>query len=125
MPARVYTCGSEDASALEKLMSYDPYLDMSLSEQQIAALKDNESANVIFARQDYNIRDGISTNLDVKKYYLYLSASDEFLEKADKKLRESIKSIARADKVTEDKVIALVEGDRQQSELGVGSIFGE
>ncbi len=124
MPARVYTCDSADANELKKLMEYDPYLDKDLNEGQLAGLKNDEMANIIFARQDYSIKDGISINLDTKKYYLYLSASDEFLEKAGKKLKSSIKSIARADKETEDKVIGIVEGERSQSEQGLGAIFG-
>ena len=124
MPARVYTCDSGDANELKKLMEYDPYLDKNLNEEQLAGLKNDEQANVIFARQDYNIKDGISLNLDTKKYYLYLSASDEFLEKADKKLKSSIKNIERADKETEEKIIGIVEGERQQSEQGLGAIFG-
>ena len=124
MPARVYACSTEDSSALKKLMEYDPYLDNSLNEQQLTQLRSDEQANIIFARQDYSIKDGISISLDPKKYYLYLSASDEFLEKADKKLKASIKSIERADKDTEAKVISLVESERQESEQGLGLIFG-
>ncbi len=105
-------------------MEYDPYLDKNLNEEQLVKLKDDVQANVIFARQDYNIKDGISLNLDEKKVYLYLSAVEEFLEKADKKLKSSIKSIARADAETETKIISIVETERSQSEQGLGLIFG-
>ena len=46
------------------------------------------------------------------------------MEKADKKLKSSIKSIKRADPETEKAVIAIVEGERESSEEGLGSIFG-
>ncbi len=124
MPSRVYTCDAAETNALTKLMSYDPYLDKSLSEEKIAEIKKDPEANIIFARQDYNIKDGVSIGLDRNKSYLYLSASDEFLEQADKKLKNTIKSIERADKETEEKVIKLVEGERSSSEEGLGSIFG-
>lgn len=124
MPSRVYTCDVADNSALSKLMSYDPYLDKSLSNEKIIEIKNDPDANIIFARQDYAIKDGISLGLDRNKYYLYLSASDEFLVQADKKLKSSIKSIARADSETEAKVITVVEGERSSSEEGLGSIFG-
>ncbi|MEM0201470.1 MAG: hypothetical protein QXD23_03630 [Candidatus Micrarchaeaceae archaeon] len=124
MPARVYTCDVKDNSELSKLMAYDPYLDKSLNSEQLAEIKKDPEANVIFARQDYNIKDGISLGLDRSKYYLYLSASEEFLEHADKKLKKLIKSIQRADKETEEKVITVVEGERSSSEEGLGSIFG-
>ncbi len=53
-----------------------------------------------------------------------MSASEEFLDQADKKLKNIIKSIKRADKETEQKVIEIVEGERSSSEEGLGSIFG-
>ena len=124
MSARIYICDAIENSALNKLMSYDPYLDKTLNEQQIIELKKDPDANIIFARQDYMIKDGISVGLERDKYYLYISASDEFLEKADKKLKSSIKSIKRADPEIEKTVIAIVEGERESSEEGLGSIFG-
>lgn len=124
MSVRVYICDATENSALNKLMSYDPYLDKTLNEQQIIELKKDPEANIIFARQDYMVKDGISVGLERDKYYLYISASDEFLEKADKKLKSSIKSIKRADPETEKIVIAIVEGERESSEEGLGSIFG-
>jgi hypothetical protein len=105
-------------------MEYDPYLDKSLGEEQLSKLKDDAQANIIFARQDYMIKDGISTNLDTKKCYLYLSASEEFLELADKKLKVSLKSIARADTETEAKVISIIETEMSDSDAGLGLIFG-
>ena len=124
MPSRVYICDIADNNALIKLMSYDPYLDKSLSDEKIAEIKNDPEANIIFARQDYNIKDGISIGLERDKSYLYLSASEEFLNQADKKLKNLIKSIKRADKETEQKVIEIVEGERSSSEEGLGSIFG-
>lgn len=124
MPERVYTCDAQDGEALKKLMSYDPYLDKSLSDEQLAKLKNDKEANVIFARQTYMIKDGISVNLDDKKYYLYLSASEEFLQQADGKLKKSITSVQRADPATETKVIGMIEKERTDSETGLGSIFG-
>ncbi|MGC8479064.1 MAG: hypothetical protein ACP5M9_00100 [Candidatus Micrarchaeia archaeon] len=124
MPSRVYLCDATENSALTKLMAYDPYLDKSLNEEQLSKIKEDPEANIIFARQDYIIKDGVSIGLERDKYYLYLSASEDFLEKADKKLKSKIKSIKRADKETEDKVIAVVEGERESSEEGLGSIFG-
>ena len=124
MPARVYICDFSHNSELSKLLAYDPYLDKTLNEQQLSELKKDLSANVIFARQDYVLKDGISLGLDRTKNYLYLSASEEFLEKADKKLKEKITGIIRADKETEEKIIKTVEGERESSEEGLGSIFG-
>ncbi len=58
---------------MKKLLEYDPYLDKSLSPEQLSKLKDDSYANIIFARQDYWIKDGISLGLDREKNYLILS----------------------------------------------------
>lgn len=105
-------------------MAYDPYLDKSFSVEQLQALKGDAEANVIFARQDYQVKDGLALSLEREKYYLILSAADDFLEKADKKLKEHIPSIKRVEPELEKKIIATVESERQQSEQGLGSIFG-
>ena len=95
-----------------------------MSPEQLAKLKTDELANVIFARQDYQLKDGISLGLDREKYYLYLSAVEEFFEKAEKKLKASIPSLQRVDPELEQKVIATLEGERKESEEGLGLIFG-
>jgi NAD+--asparagine ADP-ribosyltransferase len=154
MSARIYTCDSSKKSDLQKMMSYDPYLDASLIpsipkewddpkylkqhpeveqeattrkkqvEEAITKLKNDEMANVIFARQDYKIKDGISLDLDRNKLYLYISASDEFLEKADKKLKASGLGIERVDSELEKKIITEIEEEQAKGESGFGYIFG-
>ena len=124
MPGRVYSCNSGDAQALKKLLEYDPYLDNTVTPEQLNKIKDDVMANVIFARQDYQLKDGISLGLDRGKYYLYLSAVDDFFENAEKKLKQGIPSITRVDQELEAKVIATLEGERKESEEGLGLIFG-
>jgi hypothetical protein len=121
---RVYVCGREDSEKLKKLLEYDPYLDKNLNIDQIDALKKDHEANIIFARQDYWLKDGISLGLDREKYYLILSAVDEFLEDAEKKLMKSVPSIKRAESEVEGKVILEIEKERSESEQGLGMIFG-
>lgn len=125
IPSRVYSCDTADHQKLKTLMEYDPYLDKSLSEEQLSKLRTDEEANVIFARQDYRIKDGISLDLDREKYYLYLSASDEFLDKAEKKLKKNIPSIRREEPEREERIINEIETERTESEQGLGLIFGE
>ena len=105
-------------------MSYDPFLDKSKTPEQLAEIKKDENATVIFARQDYWIKDGITLGLDREKSYLVLSAMDSFLEKAELKLKESIPSIKRADAEIEAKVVAQIDKERNESESGLGMIFG-
>lgn len=124
MPARVYVCDEKEMEKLKSLMEYDPYLDKSKTEAELAALKQDKNANIIFARQDYQIKDGISLGLEKDKYYLYISANEEFLTLAEPKLKSSIESARRADPETEKKIISTIEEEISNSETGIGSIFG-
>ncbi|MDE1860898.1 MAG: hypothetical protein KGH72_04255 [Candidatus Micrarchaeota archaeon] len=105
-------------------MAYDPYLDKSLSEEQLNTIRKDEQANVIFARQDYQIKDGLSLGLERERCYLIISATDDFLDKADKKLKASVPGIKRVDPELEKRIVATVEDERHESEQGLGMIFG-
>lgn len=124
VPARVYECDASEVSALKKMLEYDPYLDKALTEEDLKKIKNDPEANVIFARQDYLLRDGASLSMDSSKYFLYLSASDDFLNAAEKKLKGNIKSIKRLDQDNERKVIETIEDERTKAEEGFGAIFG-
>ncbi|MDE1823141.1 MAG: hypothetical protein KGH50_02345 [Candidatus Micrarchaeota archaeon] len=124
MGMRVYSCEAKDAGALKQLLEYDPYLDKSKSEAELAGLKDDPNANIIFARQDYWLKDGTSLGLDRGMYYLTMSAPDEFLEKGEKKLKEGIGSLKRVEPELEAKIIATIEEERKESEQGIGLLFG-
>lgn len=153
MPARVYVCDSSKASNLKKLLEYDPYLDQNLipsipkewddpkyfethpetkakADEQMKKIEESrkkllndEDMNIIFARQDYLVKEGISLELDREKIYLYLSASEDFLVKAEKKLRANIEGIQRVDAETEKKIIATIDEERLRAESGIGLIF--
>ncbi|MDE1855132.1 MAG: hypothetical protein KGH57_02310 [Candidatus Micrarchaeota archaeon] len=154
IPARVYVLNSSDVTTLKKLLEYDPYLDPNFipkmpkewddaeymkkhpelaqeaSEKKKAAeaamdkLKNDKELNIIFARQDYQIKDGVSLGLDREKSYLYLSADDAFLEAGEAKLKKSITSLQRAPKEIENQIIDGIEHERQKSDQGLGFIFG-
>ena len=124
MPARVYLCDEKDMEKLKALMAYDPYLDKNKTEEELASLKQDKAANVIFARQDYQIKDGISIGMEKDKCYLYLNANEEFLALAEPKLLSAIENAKRADPETEKKVISMIEEEISNSESGIGSIFG-
>lgn len=150
MPIHIYECNKEKVEELKKLLSYDPYLDPNLIpysrelkpgeklsqeeieegkqrernvQENLKKLKEDEYSNIIFARQEYELFDGLSIDLDDKKYYLYLKANDEFLEKADKLLDKKL-GIKRANKDVELKVINYVEKEHESANIGFGSIFG-
>ena len=155
IPARAYVLNSSDAAALKKILEYDPYLDPNLIpkipkewddaeymrkhpelEQQAAQkkkeaaeamdkLKNDKEMNLIFARQDYQLKDGISLGLDREKSYLYLSADEAFLEAGEAKLKKNISSLQRAPQDVEKQLIDDIEQERQKSDQGLGFIFGQ
>ena len=124
MPARVYLADIARQQELRKLVTYDPYLDNALKEDDLNKIRDDEMANIIFARQDCTIKEGAALNLDREKVYLYINATDEFLEKADRKLKATIQGIERADQEIEQKIIASINEEQSKAETGFGFIFG-
>lgn len=124
MPARVYVASISKLQDLKKLINYDPYLDNAIKEEDLAKVRADEMANVIFARQDCQIKEGAAVGLDREKAYLYVNANDEFLEKADKKIKMQIEGAERADAETEQKVIAQINEELSKAESGFGSLFG-
>lgn len=124
MGMRVYSCDSKDAQALKQLLEYDPFLDKSKTETELAQLKTSDDANIIFARQDYWLKDGTSLGLERELYYLTMSAPDEFLDKGEKKLKASVSSLKRVEPELEAKIIAIIEQERKESEQGIGLLFG-
>jgi predicted component of viral defense system (DUF524 family) len=68
--SRVYECELAKKAELMKILEAEPYADDS------------------FARVGYKIKTGAAVGEDDKKIYVYISGSDEFLKKADEKLKE-------------------------------------
>lgn len=150
---RVYECDESEVKTLKKLLSYDPYLDPNLipklpevsekdraamSEQQRAELKAKEDAasaaskklredkyaNVIFVRQDCDLREGRAIGVENDKSYLYVKATDDFLNLAEERFKKEFKTVKRAPQDVEKKFIALKEEEESKANAGFGSIFG-
>ena len=151
---RVYVLNSSDVAALKKILEYDPYLDPNIapkmpkewdnpdyvqkhpelaqeiaqkkkqSEDAMSNLRNDKEANIIFARQDYQVRDGIALGLEREKSYLYLSADDAFLDAGEVKLKKKIASLERATQNVEKQIIDTIEEEKQKSDQGLGFIFG-
>ncbi len=136
---RVYIFDKGDEEKLKKLLSYDPYTDPSIippgrgddpeREKAIKAnmeklANDDPLYDVIFARQEYSIRDGASLGLDENKIYLYIKANEDFIAKAELKLKKNFESFKRASLEEEQKVIAYIKDEQERSNAGFGMIFG-
>jgi len=93
-------------------------------DEALARLKSDKELNIIFARQDYEIKSGAELGMDPNKQYLYLDFSDDLWDLAEKKLKNAVKSIQRLDQESEKKVIAAIEEERTRSEEGFGLLFG-
>ena len=150
----MYVVDASEAEHLKKLLAYDPYLDPNLiprlpkewddqkyldahpdvakeaeekkrqAGESAKRLREDKEANLIFARQDYLVKDGATMGLDRDKSYLFLSAMEEFLVPAEEKLKKNVKSLKRLDPETERKVIESIEKERESAEQGLGMIFG-
>ncbi len=86
-----------------------------------AILEADPSAADSFARTGYKLRDGTSLGEDKAKLFVYISASDEFVKKADSKLKDVAKALSGADA---ERIIGKIVAEEESAESGLGSIFG-
>lgn len=100
---RVYECDSAKKADVTKILEADPYAEES------------------FARNGYKIKDGGVLGEDKTKFYIYMSASNEFIKKADEKLKDLAKS---APAEVEKRVVEKVQKEEEEAESGFGSMFG-
>lgn len=153
MSERVYTGSKSELEKLKEVLEYDPYLDPiiippssskednmpldKLTDQQrkereekqkqlsesLKKLSESPKGRIIFARQEYNIKDGRTLGL-TGDFYLYLSAPDDFLNGAEDRFKSEFGTIKRADSNEEKKVIDSIREEHENAAKGFGSIFG-
>ncbi len=154
MPEKVYAFDKSDMEKLNKMLAYDPYLDKTLLpdmppeledkkyleqhpemkekaeemrkriEDAKGKLKNDRYLNVIFARQEYSLREGSELGLDNSKCYLYIKANDDFVGRAEDRLKHEFGSFASTDPDTEAKVVKFIHEEQDRANAGFGSIFG-
>lgn len=100
---RIYECESSKKAELTKILEADPYSEGS------------------FARAGYKIKDGTAVGEDKEKLYILVSASDEFLKKADEKLKDIAKP---SDEDVADRVKKKIDEEESSVAAGV-SMFGD
>jgi hypothetical protein len=101
---RAYECELAKKAEIMKILEADPY------------------ATDSFARTGYKVKDGEVLNEDKAKFYIYISASEEFLKKADEKLKPMAQ---RCKEDVEKRVIEKIQAEEASAEAGFGGIFGE
>ena len=104
MMYRVYECEISKKAEVTKVLEADPYAEDS------------------FARSGYKVKEGASVEEDKEKLFIYVSASEEFLKKADEKLKDVAKP---ADDEVQKRVGEKIKAEEAQAEAGFGSIFGD
>ena len=100
---RVYECEMEKKKDLMPILEAD-----SLAEDS-------------FARSGYSLKEGKFLEEDEKKCYLYISASDDFIKKADEKLKDIAKPLSGDD---EKRIVEKFKKEEEQATSGFGDIFG-
>lgn len=101
---RVYECETQKKGEALKLLEADPYADDS------------------FARTGYKVKDGGALGEEKNKTYVYMSASEEFLKKADEKLKGVLH---RCREDAEKRIAGKIKAEEESAESGLWSIFGE
>lgn len=152
MSARVYECDKSEAEELKKVLAYDPYLDSSIIppgakkdadlakmtpeekaeyeertkrvEAALKELSESPKGKFIFVRQECSLRDGASLGLKPDTSYLYINAPDDFLDGAEERFKNEFKTVKRASKEDEEKVISTIKEEEEKANAGFGSIFG-
>lgn len=100
---RVYEFDAAKKADVMKVLEADPYAEDS------------------FARAGFKVKDGVSVGADNDKAYIYISASDDFMKKADARLKDLAKH-APAD--VEKRVSQKIQEEEDTVAAGV-SMFGE
>lgn len=100
---KVYECELEKKNELKKILEAEPYAEDS------------------FARAGYKLKDGAAVGEDREKTFLYISASDEFLQKAEEKLKDLVKPV---EPEVASRIISKIKEEEESVASGV-AMFGE
>jgi len=100
---RVYEIPNEKKQDAKKILEEDPYAEDS------------------FARVGYKLRDGKALEEDEKKTYIYISAPDDFIKKADEKLKD-VAEILEGDKAKN--IIEKIQKEEESVGSGIAKFFG-
>jgi hypothetical protein len=100
---KVYECELSKKAEVMKILEADPYAEDS------------------FARAGYKMKDGASVGEDKEKIYIYVLASDDFIKKADERLKDLAKP---AEEEVQKRVEKKIREEEDQVAAGV-SMFGD
>lgn len=99
----VYECELTKKKDLMKVLEADPYAEDS------------------FGRIGYKLKEGAAISEEKSKMYVYISADEAFLKKAEEKLKGIVD---RSKPEAEKRVVAIIEKEEESATSGFGDIFG-
>lgn len=100
---RIYECDLSKKGQLTKVLEADPI------------------ASDSFVRAGYKVRDGATLEEDKTKLYVYVSADQSFIKKADERLKDVASPLSgEKEKHVLDKILK----EQESAESGFGSMFG-
>lgn len=100
---KVYECENSKKKDLTEILEADPYAEDS------------------FARVEHKLKEGKAIGQDEDKCYLYLNTSEEFLKKAEERLKDLVKECSEE---ISKKIIEDIQKEEEQATSGFGDIFG-
>lgn len=90
--------------------------------KELTALLEAEPyAQDSFARAGYKLRDGAALGEKADSIYLYISADEAFMKKAEGRLKPLLREMGKEE---EERVLKKIEAEEEAAEGGFGSIFG-
>lgn len=87
----------------------------------MAILEADPYAPDSFARTGYKVKEGVFVGYDKSKLYIYISASEEFLKKAEEKLKALVQ---RCKPDVEADIVKKITDEEETAQSGFGAIFG-
>jgi hypothetical protein len=100
---KVYECDITKRKELNAILEADPYAPDS------------------FARTGYKLQEGTFLGHDKAKLYLYISTSEEFIKKAEEKLKSLVQHCKPE---VEKDIIEKITKEEETAQSGFGAIFG-
>ena len=100
---RVFAFEISKKKDLQEILDADPYAEDS------------------FARLGFKLREGKSLGEDEETIYLYISGDEEFIKKAEGKLKGLAREMKEGE---EEKVRGKIEKEEEEAGAGFGSMFG-
>jgi hypothetical protein len=100
---RVYATETSKKPEINSILESDPYSEDS------------------FARVGYKLKDGSVIDEDQSKVYVFISASEDFIKKADERMKDTAEIL---DEEATERIANKIKEEEEAAASGFGDIFG-